>query len=70
MDEVSPPHLRDLPSVDGVLRSSAATPLLARFGRNAVTDAIRAELKENARCARYRAARRKFRQSMKLPRGY
>jgi L-seryl-tRNA(Ser) seleniumtransferase len=37
-------RLRDLPSVDLVLRAPAAAVLLEQFGRSAATDAIRAEL--------------------------
>ncbi|MBS0234083.1 MAG: L-seryl-tRNA(Sec) selenium transferase [Proteobacteria bacterium] len=38
--------LRDLPSVDAVLKSGVAKPLFERFGRVAVTDAIRGVLAE------------------------
>jgi L-seryl-tRNA(Ser) seleniumtransferase len=38
--------LRDLPSVDAVLKSGVAAPLLERFGRAASTDAIRNVLAE------------------------
>jgi L-seryl-tRNA(Ser) seleniumtransferase len=38
--------LRDLPSVDAVLKSGLAAPLLQRFGRAATTNAIRAVLAE------------------------
>jgi L-seryl-tRNA(Ser) seleniumtransferase len=38
--------LRDLPSVDLVLKTAMAETLHARFGRAALTDAIRAELEE------------------------
>ncbi|WP_145752528.1 L-seryl-tRNA(Sec) selenium transferase [Nitrospirillum amazonense] len=39
-------HLRDLPSISAVLSRPAASPLLDRHGRTAVTDAIRAVLAE------------------------
>jgi len=38
--------LRDLPSVDAVLKSGVAAPLVERFGRTAATDAIRTVLAE------------------------
>jgi L-seryl-tRNA(Ser) seleniumtransferase len=44
MDKPSPPSLRNLPSVDLVLKSGAASALHRRFGRSALTDAIRLEL--------------------------
>jgi L-seryl-tRNA(Ser) seleniumtransferase len=43
-------RLRDLPSVDSVLNASAAASLLARFGRAASTQAVRATL-QDARAA-------------------
>lgn len=46
MDTPVPPGPRDLPSVDLVLRSPAAAALVARFGRKAATEAVRAELGE------------------------
>jgi L-seryl-tRNA(Ser) seleniumtransferase len=46
MDKPSPRSLRNLPSVDLVLKSEAASALRLRFGRSALTDAIRAELGE------------------------
>jgi L-seryl-tRNA(Ser) seleniumtransferase len=39
-------NLRDLPSVDLVLKTTRAEALKARFGRAALTDAIRTELEE------------------------
>jgi L-seryl-tRNA(Ser) seleniumtransferase len=39
-------HLRDLPSVDAVLKSAAAGAMVARFGRQAATAAARAMLAE------------------------
>jgi L-seryl-tRNA(Ser) seleniumtransferase len=45
-----PASLRDLPSVDAVLKTAAASELLERFGRMASTDAVRAAL-EDARAA-------------------
>ena len=44
MDQTAPQSLRDLPSVDLVLKTEAASALRIRFGRVALTDAIRAEL--------------------------
>ncbi|MEJ1977744.1 MAG: L-seryl-tRNA(Sec) selenium transferase [Acetobacteraceae bacterium] len=44
MDEPGPARLRDLPSVDAVLKTAAAAALLERFGRAAATDAVRAVL--------------------------
>jgi L-seryl-tRNA(Ser) seleniumtransferase len=44
--EKSAPRLRDLPSVDLVLKTPAAVALQERFGRTASTDAIRAELNQ------------------------
>jgi len=46
MDTPVPPRPRDLPSVDLVLKSAAAAALVARFGRIATTDAVRAELNQ------------------------
>lgn len=40
------PELRDLPSVDAVLKTNTATMLVERFGRNATVDAIRAVLQD------------------------
>jgi L-seryl-tRNA(Ser) seleniumtransferase len=48
--EKPPVRLRDLPSVDLVLRAPAAAALLEQFGRSAATDAIRAAL-DQARSA-------------------
>jgi len=39
-------NLRDLPSVDLVLKTALAETLKVRFGRSALTDAIRAELED------------------------
>ncbi|MDB5396928.1 MAG: selA [Rhodospirillales bacterium] len=50
MDRLASLRLRDLPSVDLVLKSPAATAPLARFGHKAAADAIRIELND-ARCA-------------------
>jgi L-seryl-tRNA(Ser) seleniumtransferase len=44
MDDSGPARLRDLPSVDAVLRSTAAVVLLERFGRMASTRAVRTAL--------------------------
>jgi L-seryl-tRNA(Ser) seleniumtransferase len=44
MDKPAPQSLRDLPSVDLVLKTEAANLLQKQFGRTALTDAIRAEL--------------------------
>jgi len=46
MDKPVPPSLRDLPAVDRVLKTDVASALGKRFGRAALTDAIRAELAE------------------------
>jgi L-seryl-tRNA(Ser) seleniumtransferase len=40
------PGLRDLPSVDAVLKTNTATMLLERFGRNTTVGAIRAALQD------------------------
>src|SRR5271170_5586533 len=44
MNKPAPRGLRDLPSVDLVLKTDVANLLQKRFGRTALTDAIRAEL--------------------------
>ncbi len=44
MEGLGSAHLRNLPSVDAVLNTAAATLLLERFGRTASTSAIRAAL--------------------------
>ncbi len=44
--EISRAALRDLPSVDAVLKSAAAAALLERFGRSASTETIRIVLAE------------------------
>lgn len=44
MDGLGTNRLRDLPSVDAVLNSTAASVLVARFGRVELTSAIRAEI--------------------------
>jgi L-seryl-tRNA(Ser) seleniumtransferase len=44
MDKPAPRSLRDLPSVDLVLKTRAASALQIRFGRASLVDAIRAEL--------------------------
>ena len=44
MDGLGTNRLRDLPSVDAVLNSTAASVLVARFGRVESTSAIRAEI--------------------------
>ncbi len=46
MDKPAPRSLRDLPSVELVLTTEAAFTLRMRFGRAALTDAVRAELDE------------------------
>ncbi len=46
MDKPAPQSLRDLPSVDLVLKTRAASALHMRFGRAALADAIRVELAE------------------------
>lgn len=46
MTDAAQRGLRDLPSVDLVLKSAQADALRARFGRAALTDAVRAELDE------------------------
>jgi len=46
MDKPAPRSLRDLPSVELVLKTEAASALRMRFGRAALTDAVRAELDE------------------------
>jgi L-seryl-tRNA(Ser) seleniumtransferase len=44
MERPGPERLRDLPSVDAVLKTTAAPVLLERFGRTASTNAVRAAL--------------------------
>jgi L-seryl-tRNA(Ser) seleniumtransferase len=46
MGDSRPARLRDLPSVDAVLKTAAAKAFVERFGRVASTDAIRATLTE------------------------
>jgi L-seryl-tRNA(Ser) seleniumtransferase len=46
MDDSAPRTLRDLPSVDQLLKTAGAATLGDRFGRAALTDAIRAALDE------------------------
>jgi len=46
MEGLRPARLRELPSVDAVLNSAAASQLLERFGRVASTNAIRVALEE------------------------
>src|ERR1700722_7698539 len=46
MDKPAPRSLRDLPSVELVLKTEAASTLRMRFGRAALTAAVRAELGE------------------------
>jgi L-seryl-tRNA(Ser) seleniumtransferase len=55
MDKPAPQSPRDLPSVDLVLKTDVASALHKRFGRAALTDAIRAELAE-ARAALHAGA--------------
>jgi L-seryl-tRNA(Ser) seleniumtransferase len=50
MDKPAPRSLRDLPSVELVLTTEAASTLRRRFGRAALTDAVRTEL-DKARTA-------------------
>src|ERR1700674_5263743 len=50
MEGLRPAHLRELPSVNAVLNSAAASQLLERFGRVASTNAIRVVL-DQARAA-------------------
>jgi L-seryl-tRNA(Ser) seleniumtransferase len=56
MDKPAPRSLRDLPSVEFVLRTEAASSLRMRFGRMALTDAVRAELDEARTALRAGAA--------------
>jgi L-seryl-tRNA(Ser) seleniumtransferase len=46
MEGSGPPRLRDLPSVNAVLATAAASVMLERFGRVAATNAVRAALDE------------------------
>ena len=46
VEETRTVRLRDLPSIDGILRTNAAALLVDRFGRAATTDGIRAVLTE------------------------
>ncbi len=47
MEGSKPAHLRGLPSVDAVLKTAAASPLLERYGRVASTGAVRAAIEDS-----------------------